>query len=70
LEETGRNEMTHPPAATRFDSAVEAQNAGPWRVVQQMPDGRWINAGQMTKQDILELAGHYKVANPSSRPLE
>jgi hypothetical protein len=58
--------MTDKPAAPRFASAVEAQNAGPWKVVQQMPDGGWINAGQMTRQDVLALAGHYKT-NPSSR---
>ena len=51
--------MTETPAP-RFASAVEAQRAGPWKIVQQMPDGRWINAGQMTRNDVLELADHYK----------
>jgi hypothetical protein len=53
-------EMTETPAAPRFASAVDAQLAGPWKIVQQMPDGRWINAGQMTRNDVLELADHYK----------
>jgi hypothetical protein len=25
-----------------------------------MPDGQWINAGRMTRNDVLELADHYK----------
>lgn len=62
--------MTETPTAPRFASAVDAQNAGPWKVVQQMPDGRWINAGQMTRTDVLELAGYYNAANPSGRTPE
>jgi hypothetical protein len=56
---TAREGMIETPVAPRFASAVEAQQAGPWRVVQQMPDRRWINAGRMTRSDVLELADHW-----------
>jgi hypothetical protein len=59
--------MTDTAVAPRFGSAVEAQQAGPWKVVQQMPDGRWINAGQMTRNDVLELADYYKPGGGASR---